>query len=224
MTSAHDLLLALLDVEGGLPYDGNAVDLALAGATLCDLAASGAVLVDKSDKVQVVSEPGTSEALLAGAYERFAEKDGKKAASVLPHVAKGLRDTVLADLERAGVVRHETSKSFGVFTKHRWPLTDPQLGPQLRGRMVRAVESPQTAAGGDVTLAALASAAGAVPKVFKDVPSRLSGKELREGAKAIAEGEVAGVAVSKAVQQAQAAAATAATTAAVAAATVTTTN
>lgn len=115
--------------------------------------------------------------------------------------AGAVRSTVLDELVRDGVLRHESGKVLGLFPTNAWPLQRPEVEGEVVGR-VRAVvvdrRQPDDRTG---ALVALCSAVDLLPRLFPDQPK----KQVRERGREVASGDWGAAAVTKAVQEVQAA-------------------
>src|SRR3954470_3792177 len=130
---ADDLLLVLLDPASGKPgVEGTKLDYGLGGALLLELALAERIDVvgpkpaiagggRKPAKAEVVVLDDTppDDDLLADALRRIAEKR-RKADSLVPALAKGVRSRLLERAEQRGEVRHERL----TLRPDRWPEAD----------------------------------------------------------------------------------------------------
>lgn len=227
MLIAEDLLLLLTDdTTGRFVVDGTALDLALAGAVLLELAEKGRITITtaadvdmrrkgkkvKAGRVKVVTPLLTGDGTLDQALDRCGELAGKKPEAALGALAKGLRPQLLDRLAHAGILRADHGRVLGVFPSTRWPAADSahesQLHDQLRSVLVHGITpDPRTAA-----LAALLSAVDAPHKVLASAAGGagdIDKKAVRARAKEIREGSWAVDAVGKAIEAVQAAITTA---------------
>lgn len=212
MLIAEDLLLLLTDDNSGkFMVDGMALDLALSGAVLLELAergrltVAGAGEVVKRGRLKILSPLPTGDGTLDEALGRCAELAGKKPESVLSAVGKGLRGDLLDRLSAAGILRAERGKVLGVFPTTRWPAADSAHEQLVCDRLrsvlvVGTTPDPRTAA-----LAALLSAVDAPHKVLAATGDEVDKKAVRKRAKEIREGAWAADAVGKAIEAVQAA-------------------
>lgn len=198
-----DFLLLMTKDDGHLIADATRIDLGLAGATLCDLVGSGHLDLDKDGRVLVRSTAETGSQVLGEAYRRFAKRQGKKAGSTLPKVAKDLRDGVYTELQTQGAVIREDHKMLGIFPQHRWPVQDPARVEELRRMVFSALQQPDGVTAQVGGLVSLISATDTVKEVTRDFESSFSTKDLKKRAKSIAEGDLEGAAVRKAIQDVQ---------------------
>lgn len=198
-----DFLLLMTKDSGDLIADGTAIDLGLAGATLCDLVEVGHLDLDKDAKIRVLNTGPTGSRVLDEAGRRFGDRTGKKAGSALGKVAKDLRDGVYAELQAQGAVLREEFKTLGVISRHRWPVQDAVRAQGLRQLVFDALDQPDAVNARTAGLVSLVSATDTVKPVTQGFASALPVKELKKRAKEIAEGDLEGAAVSKAIQDVQ---------------------
>lgn len=215
MLIAEELLLLLLDDESGkLVVDATtAADPVLAGAVLVDLALGGFVDVAaagepvKEGRI-VIRRPGpTGDPLLDEALATATAAAGKKPATLIPKVAKGLRAAVSQRLVDRGIVRSERAKVLGIFPTSRWPEADPRPEAQARERLAAVLLSENPP---DVPTAALISlllTANALPKVIRTdrTGAPVDTKALIARAKQVADSDWASAAARRAVKDLQAA-------------------
>lgn len=213
MILAEDVLLLMMNDESGKALvDKTRLDLALAGAVLLDLATTGRVDVTgpgeqvKAGRLVVRDDRPTEDEVLDKALALIGATGPKKPESVLPKLAKGLRQDLLTRLTARGVLRAEEGRVLGVFPTHRWPAVDSGHERELRAGLHDVLVAGRTAAPREAALIALLQSISQVPKVLGDVG--VPARELRRRAKEVSAGGFADEAVRKAV-----AAVTAATTA-----------
>jgi hypothetical protein len=219
---AEDVLLLLIDDASGRPVvDKTRLDLALAGGVLLDLATSGRVEVTgsgeqvKAGRLVVRDDRSTGDEVLDEGLRRIAAIGPRKPESVLPKMAKGLRQNLLDRLTGQGILRAHEGRVLGIFPSHTWPAVDSSHQRGLRAGLRDVLVVGRTPAPREAALVSLLQAIDQVPKVLNDTgDTGLSARELRRRAKEVSAGGFADEAVRKAVQ-----AVTAATAAAAAAAT-----
>ena len=206
---AEDLLLLLLDDETGKSItDSTRLPRALAGAAVLELALAGNVRVtEKGENIRrgrLVTVRGAkilTDPTLTRVYETLAAAKPMRPQSAIEKLQKGLRDELLARLEKAGKVRRVSRKVLGMFPKTDWPVTDRRYKDELRTRVRRALTSHTTPPEREAALISLLSAVDVVHKIYPDADK----KEIRKRAKEIAAGEWAGKAVRAAVDSVNAA-------------------
>jgi hypothetical protein len=218
MTSIADELLLLGYDDAGEPAVGQpALDYALSGAVLVELALEGRIGIS-DQRVDVLKQTPTGDALVDAALVQIgADQKRRKPNDWIGRLTDGLREKLLERQIEAGVLRREEGKVLWVFPHTTYPTVDgetPEAEVATRKRLASALDGdgptdPRTAA-----LCGLVVAAGMERKVFPDRPA----KEVRARLKEIADGEWASAAVKQAIDQVHGAiivASTAATTGAV---------
>ncbi len=212
---AEDLLLLLLDDEKGTLAASSYLQSALGGALLVELALAGAVEVEEkrgfwhSAKVRATSTATPTDPLLAAALATVTEKE-RSAQDLVNRLGKGVKDDLLASLERRGMVEPRRDKVLGLFPRTTWPAVDSTHEDAVRRALTAALVS---GAEPDERTRALVALLDALGRAHKSVEHQgMSAGEVRKRAKALADGDWAAKAVKDAI-----AASTAAMTAAVAA-------
>lgn len=210
MILADDVLLLLTDDVTGKPVvDTTRLDLALAGAVLLDLATAGRVDVSgpgepvRAGRVVVRDPRPTGDGVLDEGLRRIAAKGPRKPASVVPELAKKLRPELLARLVERGVLRLQEGRVLGIFPTSAWPAVDPAYEDGLRRALHDVLVVGRTPTPREAALISMLQAVDQVPRVLGDVgvPKR----ELRQRAKAVAQGGFADAAVKGAVEAVNAA-------------------
>ena len=212
---AEDVLLLLIDdASGKTVVDKTHLDLALAGGVLLDLATSGRVDVAgqgeqvKAGRLMVRDDRSTEDDVLDEALRRVGAIGPKKPESVLPKLAKGLRQDLLERLIGRGILRAQEGRVLGIFPTHAWPAVDSSHEREVRAGLRDVLVVGRTPAPREAALVSLLEAINQVPKVLGEVG--VPARELRRRAKEVAAGGFADEAVRRAVQ-----AVTAATNAAI---------
>jgi hypothetical protein len=210
MLIAEDLLLLLTDDESGKPVvETTELDLGLAGAVLIDLAELDRVEVAqpgetvKEGRLYVRDRTPTGEAVLDDILGRLEERGPKKPASLVPHLTKGLREALYERLAERGIVRAEEGRVLGIFPRRQWPATDSTHEDEMRRGLHDVLVVGREPTVHEAMLVSMLYAVEKVPKVLDDAD--VDKHQVRERAKAIAEGEFAGEAVRKAVEAVRAA-------------------
>lgn len=199
MLICEELLLVLTGGDGKPVAAKSRLDLALAGATLCELAAGQRVGVKDGRLAVLDARPG-GDPLLDHALAIFARRNGKKPAKVLPEVAKGMTDRTYQRLADKGAVRHVGG---GFLRPSRYPVVDVAARDALvagGGRVLAGTAAPDLHSG---SLIALLAAADAVTKVYDRHSFGLSGRRLKKRAEAVGEQDWAAGAAAAAVKSAQ---------------------
>lgn len=150
MTLAEQLLLLALDDETGklLPLPDRALDYALAGAILADLARVGRISVDHDTLTVIDPHPvqSVSEDLGLLDLNQAAASTLKGALAHLASDAHGLRQRLTDQLVAKGVLREEDHEFLWVFHYSRYPLSDPGAESAIKQRLRNRIRS------GDVPL------------------------------------------------------------------------
>ncbi|WP_018157167.1 GOLPH3/VPS74 family protein [Demetria terragena] len=200
---AEDLILLLLDDETGKQRAKTFSDALLGGALLAELAATGQLELHKStsrwqsgDTVAPAPNARPADPILQGALAIIANKP-QPAGSLVGPIGKGVSDSLLARLAERGILHRQDDKVLGLFSRTRWPANDSRHEVQVRQDISRAlvggeVPQPRTAA-----LIALLHSANELSVLDN---GGMSAKEVKARAGQIAEGDWAGGAVGKAVQ------------------------
>ncbi len=209
MLIAEDLMLLLLDASGRPRTDSTRLGLGLAGALMLELALRERVGVTqpgggvKPGRVVVHDAAPTGDPILDDALRVFAERAGRKPQDVLPKVAKGLRERVLARLVERGAVTHVEGRVLGIFPTHSWPATHAHGADPYPDAIRSVLVQGRTPTEREAALICLLQAVDRIPAVVGEVG--LPKRELRSRAKEISLGNAAGVAVRKAIEAVEAA-------------------
>lgn len=195
MTVTEDLALLLHDpVTGKGVVDGTALPRGLAGAAVLDLVLAGHARVDGEGwraQLEIVDRTPVHPVLDAAAARLIKPVRPKRA---IERLSGTVRDAVMAHLVGAGVVRDDGRRVLGLLPDRRWPAVDRGPGDLVRGR-VRAILVDGVAP--EQHDAAVVSLLHAVRAEHKVVEGKRS--ELRRRGKEVADGEWAGAAVRKAI-------------------------
>jgi hypothetical protein len=208
MLIAEDQLLLLTDdASGKFAVDGNALNLALAGACVLELAEQGRIDVAaegeqvKKGRLVVRDEASTGDAILDEVLARCADREGKRPQSVLSGVGKGVRASLLDRLADRGILTKAEGRVLGIFPTTRWPASDSAHERAVHARLEDVLVK---GASPDPRTAALAALLSAVDAAHKVVPSS-DRRGVKRRAKEIRESEWAADAVGKAITAVQAA-------------------
>ncbi len=196
MLIAEDLLLLLTDDDTGkLIIAPNAVDIALGGANLVELALRGRVDIAGADqaakkgRLAIRNGRATGDALLDDALDYLKRHDGKKPSSVVGPLGWSLRINLYDRLMTRGMLRHEQGQILGLFPTHRWPSRDAAHERAVRtcieGALIQRVPP-------DERTAALISLLHALKAVHKVMDAREHGvlkSDLKARAGRIADGD-----------------------------------
>ena len=221
MLLAEDLLLLLLDDETGRIAAAQALQPALGGALLTELALAERVRVGEkagfwtAAKVEVTGTP-VGEPMLDHALEVVAQKP-RPAQDVVNRLGKGAKEQLLERLCDRGVLQRREDRVLGIFPRTTWPAADSTHEAEVRRQLDGVLLQGLTPDGRTAALIALLSAVDQVHKVVRadGVPHR----QVKARAKEIADGAWAAKAVKDSVAAAQAATMAAITVATTASAT-----
>jgi hypothetical protein len=197
-TLAEDLVLLMIDPAcGKLVVDSTALDRAVAGALLLDLALRERLAVEGSgsgSRLYVVDPTPTGEPVLDVALSALAGPPLRGIRSVERLAGDRTREPVLAGLERRGLARRRRSTAWGIFPTTHWQILDDAAHRNLREQLAGALLDGRPP---DVRLVCLISLLHAVraAAAVVDGPAR----EVRAAAAEIAAGERVGATVRNAV-------------------------
>ncbi|MEU3272069.1 GPP34 family phosphoprotein [Saccharomonospora sp. NPDC006951] len=210
MLIAEDLLLLVFEDEEGKLLDGVVnLEYSLAGALLIELAMLGriGVAAEDSDSVKagrlVVHDVSpTGQAVLDDALTKLSTMENRKPKDVIsPLSGGGLSRRLLSGLAERGVLREERGRVLGLFPVTRWPAEDSLHEERTRADLDRVLLNGGEPGERTGALIALLTGMSAVKRVVRaDDP-----KAVERRAKEIAEGNWAGEAMRKAVEEVTAA-------------------
>jgi hypothetical protein len=181
VTLAEELLLLAYDDESGKATGSRiGLDLAMAAGVLVDLALAGRVAYAHGSIVVSEALP-TGNPINDEVLGRIAADTPHTPASWVQRLRHGLRDRILADLVARGVVRDVDETALGHIHVHRYPVADPSLEAEIRGRLAVALVGEQTPDERTAALAALVAASRMEPSLG------LSGPALTDARRRLAE-------------------------------------
>lgn len=192
---AEDLLLLLLDDDSGKLTGTYYPDTLLGGALLVELALTGAVEVRAGATVVATGAPPQDPQLRA-AYDVVAAEP-RPAPDLLDQLGEQAHRPLADRLVERGILERVDGKVLGLFRTTRWPTADAAHEREVRRALSTAVVRGVTPDARTAALVALLSAADAVHRVVDH--EGLPARELRERARAIAEGAWAAQAVQDAI-------------------------
>ncbi|MGW5559076.1 GOLPH3/VPS74 family protein [Micromonospora sp. NPDC003944] len=147
------LLLAYDDTTGKATMPRISLDLGMAAAVLVELALAGRVAY-ADGSLTVIDPTPTGEPFSDDVLSRIAADTPHTPASWVQRLRHGLRDRILADLCRQGVVRDVDETELGFIHVHRYPVVDSSVEAETRQRLAEALTG---AAAPDERTAALAT-------------------------------------------------------------------
>jgi hypothetical protein len=190
---AEDLTLLLLDdAKGTWLLDGSHRGPALAGAVLTELvlvgrvAAQGADADAKRAELAVVEGPPTGDPVLDEALRRAAGRKPSRADALLPHLAKGLEDELVARLVAAGALERRQEKVWRIFDRTTHPAADPLAERTVRDRVHSALRGGRADDERTAALVALLSVSGVLPKVVDTAQVGMDRRQLQDAGRAVA--------------------------------------
>lgn len=212
---AEDLTLLLLDDDSGRPLvDSTKLAHSLAGALLLELALAGSVVpagpAEKSAKGTgkiVAAGPQPTDPLLALAWEACADKP-RRAAAVIQKIDSKVKEPLLERIAGKGWIQVERRKVLGIFPSRSFPETDGRHEAELRSALDAVLLRDQDPDARTAALVSLLAAVEALPKLYPDL-DRDARKALQARAAQVSEGEWAGAAVRRAINEVQSAVMTA---------------
>ncbi|MEU4550988.1 GOLPH3/VPS74 family protein [Micromonospora violae] len=132
------LLLAYDDTTGKATMPRISLDLGMAAAVLVDLALAGRIAYDDGS-LTVIDPTPTGEPFSDDVLNRIAADTPHTPASWVQRLRHGLRDRILADLCRQGVVRDIDETELGFIHVHRYPVVDSSVEAETRQRLAEAL-------------------------------------------------------------------------------------
>lgn len=205
---AEDLLLLLTDDDTGKPVvDTTRLDLALGGAVLVELIDRGRLDLTgegRKQRVVVADATPTGDPVLDEALGRVVDRQRTSTPQDwVPRLARNVRGALWERLAERGILRAEEGRILGIFPTRSWPAADSAHEDALRRGLHGVLVIEQRATPEEATLVALLDAIDVVPKVL--AADGVDRRTLKARAKQVAEGQLAGVTVKKAVEAATAA-------------------
>ncbi|WP_327032917.1 GOLPH3/VPS74 family protein [Micromonospora ureilytica] len=147
------LLLAYDDTTGKATMPRISLDLGMAAAVLVELALAGRIAY-ADGSLAVIDPTPTGEPFTDDVLSRIAADTPHTPASWVQRLRHGLRDRILADLCRQGVVQDVDETELGFIHVHRYPVMDSSVEAETRQRLAEALTG---AAAPDERTAALAT-------------------------------------------------------------------
>ncbi len=204
---AEDLLVLLYDPATGRPLiRSNKVDLALGGAVLAELTERRRIeltephRVTKNRTLIVVDPASTGDEVLDEALQRIAARPSKRSHVVVSRISRGVRGRLLDRLAGRGLLKSKASRFLGLFPTCAWPAADPRHTKELKRDLQQVLRGERPPRQHETTIISLLHAVGGTATVLGDL--RLSRRDLKRRAKAMAQGDTAGEAVRQAINAA----------------------
>ncbi|MCM0676731.1 GPP34 family phosphoprotein [Micromonospora phytophila] len=136
------LLLAYDDETGKATMPRISLDLGMAAAVLIELALAGRVAYSEGS-LAVVDPTPTGEPVADEVLARIAADTPHSPSSWVQRLRHGLRDRILGDLCRQGVVRDVDETELGFIHVHRYPAVDASVEEEARQRLAAALADGQ---------------------------------------------------------------------------------
>jgi hypothetical protein len=205
---AEDVLLLLLDDGSGKPIvDSTKLPRVLAGGLVLELAMSGVIRVSgdgepvKKGRLVATDAPPPQDPLLYRVAHTIATASRPMTPKrAIEKLQKGLRDEVANRLVQQGFLDQQRGKVLGLFPTTAWPARNSSYEDSVRQALYQVLVEGLSAQPRLAAVISLLSAIDATPKVVVG-----DKKAIKKRAKDVADGEWAGEAVRKAVQDVNAA-------------------
>lgn len=205
LSLSEEILLLCLDDQSGRmrPMPDRALDYALAGAILADLAIGGQVRLSDSAVSWREDAPPVSEPFLLEAIQRLRQIEAPSLQSwlgVLASETRSLRDATLRQLVVRGVLAHEQDEFLWVFRSERYETLDLseeiEVQQRIRGVVLDPNRKPDR---GECVLVALMEVCQLGRLMFSHAEFERSRDRIRQ----IAAGDCVGCAVRHALTEIQ---------------------
>ncbi|MBF9128059.1 GPP34 family phosphoprotein [Plantactinospora sp. S1510] len=178
---AEELLLLGYDDKSGKATGSRiGLDLGMAAAVLVDLALAGRVAFSDGSIVATDATP-TGDPVADAVLARIAADTPHTPASWVQRLRHGLRDKILGGLCERGVVSDVDETELGYIHIHRYPVLDPSVEAEIRGRLADALTGERVPDERTAALAAVMAAIRVQPNLG------LSGPAAEDAEKRLAE-------------------------------------
>jgi len=204
LTFVEEIVLLALDDQNGKFVDlpPLALDQALAGAALLELAFQNRIDTDLTH-LTLVSDQPTGDRMLDSILKAVTaakdKKDAKHWVGVISADGEKIRDGALVKLVEKGVLKKEEKKVLWVIPGRRYPMIQNQEEEEVRKRIRHVVVDGAIPSPRDVVIISLASACQLLRTVFSDADLLKCSPRIAEVAKM----DLIGRAVSKSVAEVQ---------------------
>ncbi len=172
LSFAEEILLLMLDDEDGsfVPVRESAVEYALAGAALMDLAFANRIDTDP-DRLVLLDRQPTGHAIHDRVLDRIARsseiKDTKSWLEMIArHDSTDIRDQALASLIEKKILEAQEEKFLWVFRARRYPTIDGRTQREVKRRITDVLLSEEVPDPRDVAIIGLAEACDILREVF----------------------------------------------------------
>lgn len=204
---AEDLLMLLHHAETGrLLVWSDKADLALGGALLVELAErqrielTGPHRVTKNRTVAVIDPTSTGDGILDEALRRISARRSTRAQVVVSKIAKGARSRLLDRLTEQGRFEPKQARLVGIVPAGGWPAADAQHTAELKRGLQHVLVGERSPTHHEAATISLLHAVGGTTKALGDEGH--DRREVKQRARAIAEGNAAGEIVRQALDAA----------------------
>ena len=204
LTFVEEIVLLALDDKKGKFVDlpPLALDQALAGATLLELAFQNRIDTDLTH-LTLVSDKAIGDRMLDPILKEIVaaqdKKDAKYWVGVISADGEKIRDAALAKLVEKGVLKKEEKKFLWVIPGRRYPMVQNQEEEEVRKRIRKVVVDGEVPSPRDVVIVSLSSACQLLRTVFTDAELLQYSPRIAEVAKM----DLIGRTVSKSVAEVQ---------------------
>lgn len=204
LTFVEEIVLLALDDKTGKFVDlpPLALDQALAGASLLELAFQNRIDTDLTHLTLVSGEP-TGDKMLDPLLSKIVaakdKKDAKYWVGVFSADGEKLREDALAHLTSRGILKKEEKKFLWVIPGRRYPMIDEKEEREVRQRIRSVIVDGEVPGPRDVVLISLASACQLLRSIFTDADLMKYSSRVAEVSKM----DLIGRAVSKSVAEVQ---------------------
>jgi len=204
LTFVEEIVLLALDDKKGKFVDlpPLALDQALAGATLLELAFQNRIDTDLTH-LTLVSDKAIGDRMLDPILKEIVaaqdKKDAKYWVGVISADGEKIRDAALAKLVEKGVLKKEEKKFLWVIPGRRYPMVQNQEEEEVRKRIRKVVVDGEVPSPRDVVIVSLSSACQLLRTVFTDAELLKYSPRIAEVAKM----DLIGRTVSKSVAEVQ---------------------
>lgn len=167
---AEEILLLLLRDDGGrfVPVPGIALDNALAGGVLMDLALENRIDTDAERLILIDATP-VGDGLLDPTLAAIAGGERRDALYWVGRTAKRaaeIRREALSRLVERGILEHDEGRFRWVFRSRRYPVVDGRAEREVKLRILGVLLSDDIPDPRDVVIIGLADACGILPALL----------------------------------------------------------
>ena len=167
---AEEILLLLLRDEGGkfVAVPGIALDNALAGSVLMDLALENRIDTDPERLILIDSTP-VGDSLLDPTLAAIAagqQRDARYWVGQTAQRASEIREEALARLVESGILERHEGRFLWVFRSRRYPVIDGRAEREVKLRILGVLLSDDIPNPRDVVIIGLADACGILPELM----------------------------------------------------------